>query len=98
SVGTAGVQLAKHLGAHVTAVCSKRNIDLVRSLGADEVVDYTSEDFIRNGKQYDVIFDAVGKTSFRRTRRSLKHGGTYVDTDPGFLLHIPLLMLATRWT
>src|SRR5207248_833801 len=98
SVGTAGVQLAKHFGAHVTAVCSTRHVDLVRSLGADEVVDYSTEDFTRNGKKYDVIFDAVGKTSFRRTRRSLKRGGTYVDTDPGFLFHMPLLILATRWT
>jgi len=98
SVGTAGVQLGKHFGAHVTAVCSTRHVDLVRSLGADEVVDYTTEDFTQNGKKYDVIFDAVGKTSFRRTRRSLRRGGTYVDTDPGFLFHMPLLILATRWT
>jgi NADPH:quinone reductase-like Zn-dependent oxidoreductase len=98
SVGTAGVQLAKHFGAQVTGVCSTRHVDLARSLGADEVVDYTAEDFTRNGKKYDVIFDAVGKTSFRRTRRSLKRGGTYVDTDPGFLFHMPLLILATRWT
>jgi len=98
SVGTAGVQLGKHFGAQVTAVCSTRNVDLVRSLGADEVVDYTTEDFTRNGKKYDVIFDAVGRTSFRRTRRSLKRGGTYVDTDPGFLFHMPLLILATHFT
>jgi NADPH:quinone reductase-like Zn-dependent oxidoreductase len=98
SVGTAGVQLAKHFGAHVTAVCSARHVDLVSSLGADEAVDYTTQDFTQNGKKYDLIFDAVGKTSFRRTRRTLKHGGTYVDTDPGFLFHIPLLVLATRWT
>jgi NADPH:quinone reductase-like Zn-dependent oxidoreductase len=97
SVGTAAVQLAKHLGADVTAVCSTRNIELVRSLGADAVVDYTQEDFTRNGKRYDVIFDAVGKTSFRRCRRSLKRGGTYVDTDLGFMWHVPLLLLATRW-
>jgi len=98
SVGTAGVQLAKHLGAHVTAVCSTGHVDLVRSLGADEAVDYSTDDFTHNGKKYDVIFDAVGKTSFRRTRRSLNRGGTYVDTDPGFMFHIPLLVLATRWT
>jgi NADPH:quinone reductase-like Zn-dependent oxidoreductase len=97
SVGTAAVQLAKHLGADVTAVCSTRIIELVRSLGADAVVDYTQEDFTRNGKRYDVIFDAVGKTSFRRCRRSLKRGGTYVDTDLGFMWHVPLLLLATRW-
>jgi len=98
SVGTAGVQLARHFGAHVTAVCSTRNLELVRSLRADEVIDYTAEDFTRNGKTYDVIFDAVGKHSFRRSRRSLKRGGTFIETDLGFLWHVPLLLLATRWT
>jgi len=97
SVGTAGVQLAKQFGAHVTGVCSTRNVDLVRSLGADDVVDRTQEDFTQNGKRYDVIFDAVGKTSFRQTRGSLKPGGTFVDTDPGYLFSVPLLHLATRW-
>ena len=97
SVGTAAVQLAKHFGAVVTAVCSTRNIELVRSLGADAVVDYTQEDLTKNGKRYDVIFDAVGKTSFRRCRRSLRRGGTYIDTDLGFMWHVPLLLLATRW-
>ena len=78
SIGTAAVQLAKHLGAHVTAVCNTRNVDLVRSLGADEVVDYTQEDFRANGETYDVIFDAVGKDSFRRSRRVLKIGRAHV--------------------
>lgn len=81
SVGTAGVQLARHLGAHVTAVCGTKNLELVRSLGADEVIDYLHEDFTENGRTYDVIFDAVGKQSFRRCRRSLNPGGTYVGTD-----------------
>jgi len=97
SVGTAGVQLARYFGADVTAVCNTKNLELVRSLGADEVVDYTQEDFTKNGKTYDVIFDAVGKHSFRRCRRSLKPGGTYIDTDLGFLWHVPLLALVTRW-
>jgi NADPH:quinone reductase-like Zn-dependent oxidoreductase len=97
SVGTAGVQLAKHFGANVTAVCNTKNVELVRSLGADEVIDYTREDFTRNGKTYDVIFDAVGKHSFRRSRRSLKPGGTFVETDLGFMWHAPLLALLTRW-
>ncbi len=97
SVGTAGVQLAKHFGAGVTAVCDTKHVELVRSLGADKVVDYTHEDFTRNGETYDVIFDAVGKESFRRCRRSLKPGGTFVDTDPGFLWQIPVLALLTRW-
>jgi NADPH:quinone reductase-like Zn-dependent oxidoreductase len=97
SVGTAGVQLAKSFGAHVTAVCSTKNVDLVRSLGADAVIDYTRGDFTKNGQTYDVIFDAVGKTSFRRCRGSLKPGGAFCETDLGFLWHVPLLTLATRW-
>ena len=97
SVGTAGVQLAKHFGAHVTAVCDTKSLELVRSLGADEVVDYTQEDFTRNGRTYDVVFDAVGKHSFRRCRRSLKPGGSFVETDLGFMWHAPLLVLLTRW-
>jgi NADPH:quinone reductase-like Zn-dependent oxidoreductase len=97
SVGTAGVQLARYFGAHVTAVCNTKNVELVRSLGADEVVDYLRDDFTKNGKTYDVVFDAVGKQSFRRSRRSLRPGGTFVDTDPGFMWHLPLLALLTRW-
>jgi NADPH:quinone reductase-like Zn-dependent oxidoreductase len=97
SVGTAGVQLAKSFGAYVTAVCSGKNVDLMRSLGADEVIDYTQEDFTKNGQRYDVIFDAVGKTSFRHCRGSLKPGGVFCETDLGFLWHVPLLTLATRW-
>jgi NADPH:quinone reductase-like Zn-dependent oxidoreductase len=97
SVGTAGVQLAKHFGAEVTAVCNTKNLELVRSLGADAVIDYTQDDFTRNGKAYDVVFDAVGKHSFRRSRRSLRPGGTFVSTDLGYLCHLPLLALATRW-
>jgi NADPH:quinone reductase-like Zn-dependent oxidoreductase len=81
AIGTAAVQLAKHLGADVTAACSTRNLELVRSLGADRVVDYTREDFTSNGQTYDVIFDAVGKHSFRRCRRSLSRGGIYLATD-----------------
>jgi NADPH:quinone reductase-like Zn-dependent oxidoreductase len=97
SIGTAAVQLAKHFGAHVTAVCNGKNVELVRSLGADEVIDYEREDFTRNGKTYDVVFDAVGKHSFRRCRRSLERGGLYVTADLGFLYHVPLLHLLTRW-
>ena len=97
AVGTAAVQLARHFGAHVTAVCNTRNVELLRSLGADEVIDYEREDFTKNGRTYDVVFDAVGKHSFRRARRSLKHGGTFVETDLGFLWHVPLATLATRW-
>ncbi len=81
SIGTAGVQLAKHFGANVTGVCSTKNVALVKSLGADSVIDYTKEDFTRDGQTYDVIFDAVGKHSFSRCRDSLKRGGAYVATD-----------------
>jgi NADPH:quinone reductase-like Zn-dependent oxidoreductase len=96
SIGTAAVQLAKHLEADVTAVCNTKNVELVRSLGADEVVDYQQEDFTKNGKTYDVIFDAVGKHSFRRCRRSLKPGGIFITTDLGFMWHVPILALLTR--
>jgi NADPH:quinone reductase-like Zn-dependent oxidoreductase len=81
SIGTAGVQLARYFEADVTAVCNTKNLQLLRSLGADRVIDYTQEDFTKNGETYDVIFDAVGKLSFRRCRGSLKRGGIYLATD-----------------
>ena len=98
SVGTAAVQLlVHHFGAaEVTAVCDTRDVELVRSLGAQHVVDRQREDFTRNGKTYDVVFDAVGKHSFRRCRGSLEPGGTYVTMDLGFMYHVPFLSLATR--
>jgi NADPH:quinone reductase-like Zn-dependent oxidoreductase len=97
SIGTAAVQLAKHFEADVTAVCNTKNVELVRSLGADEVIDYQQEDFTKNGKTYDVIFDAVGKHSFRRSRHSLKPGGIFITTDLGFMWHAPILAVLTRW-
>jgi NADPH:quinone reductase-like Zn-dependent oxidoreductase len=81
AIGTAAVQLAKYFGADVTAVCSTKNLELVRLLGADRVIDYTQEDFTNNGQTYDVIFDAVGKHSFQRCRGSLDRGGSYLATD-----------------
>jgi len=84
SLGTASVQLAKHFGAHVTAVCKPEALGLVRSLGAHEAIDCTREDFTKSGETYDVIIDAVGKNhpySFRRCRRSLNAGGAYLPTD-----------------
>lgn len=92
SIGTAAVQLAKHFEADVTAVCDTRNVETVRSLGADEVIDYTREDFTANGQKYDVIFDAVGKHAFRRCKGSLASGGVYVATD-----HLSNVFLAL-WT
>lgn len=92
SCGTAAVQLAKHhLGAHVTAVCAPNALELVRSLGADEVLDYTREDFTRSGKTYDVILDAVGKHSFFRCRRALVPGGIFAATDG--LYNFPLALV-----
>ncbi len=98
SVGTAAVQLlVHHFGAaEVTAVCDTKDVELVRSLGAHHVVDRLREDFTRNGKTYDAVFDAVGKHSFRRCRGSLEPGGIYVTMDLGFMYHVPFLALATR--
>ena len=77
-VGTFAVQIAKAFGAKVTGVCSTRNVDLVRSIGADQVVDYTQEDFTRSGRRYDVMLDLVGSRSLSECRRALTPSGTYV--------------------
>jgi NADPH:quinone reductase-like Zn-dependent oxidoreductase len=95
SIGTSAVQLARHLGAHVTAVCATKNLDLVRSLGADEVVDYTRTDFTRLDRTFDVVLDAVGKSTFGACRRLLKPGGRYLSTDLGPWWQNPLLQI---WT
>lgn len=79
SVGTYAVQLAKYLGAEVTGVCSTSNTELVKDLGADHVIDYTREDFTKNGMVYDVIFDAVGKSHVADSVKCLKKGGTYLQ-------------------
>jgi NADPH:quinone reductase-like Zn-dependent oxidoreductase len=81
SIGTAGVQLAKYFGADVTGVCSTKNLEVVRSIGADGVIDYTKGDFTKNGQTYDVIFDAVGKLTFKGCKDSLMQGGRYLATD-----------------
>jgi NADPH:quinone reductase-like Zn-dependent oxidoreductase len=92
SVGTYAVQLARYFGAHVTGVCSTANVELVKSLGADQVIDYTKEDFTKNSATYDFIFDAVGKSSFSHCKNSLTPQGVYVTTvpQPDFLLGVLL--------
>jgi NADPH:quinone reductase-like Zn-dependent oxidoreductase len=92
-IGTFAVQLAKYYGAEVTGVCSTRNLEMVKSLGADEVVDYTEEDFTETGQTYDVIFDAVAKSSFSHCKRSLKENGTYLATVPK-----PEVLFQMLWT
>jgi NADPH:quinone reductase-like Zn-dependent oxidoreductase len=82
-VGTFAVQIAKSFGADVTGVCSARNVDLVRSLGADHVIDYTRDDFTRNGRRYDVVFDLVGNRSLTEFRRALTPAGTLVLSGGG---------------
>ena len=92
SVGTYAVQIAKYFGAEVTGVCSTSNIDLVRSLGADKVIDYTKEHFNKNDEIYNVIFDAVGKSSFSDCMESLQKEGVYLQT-----LAVPAISLRMRW-
>ena len=75
------MQLARHFGAEVTAVCGAKNLELMKSLGAAMAIDYMRDDFTKNGRQYDVVFDAVGKLSFTRSRASLKPNGSYLATD-----------------
>jgi NADPH:quinone reductase-like Zn-dependent oxidoreductase len=91
SVGTFAVQLAKHFGAEVTGVSSTVNVALVKSLGADTVIDYTKEDFTKNGQTYDLIFDAVGKAPYSRSKYSLEAKGCYVSTAFGLSLLVQML-------
>ena len=92
SVGAAAVQIAKYYGADVTGVCSTANLELVKSLGADRVIDYTREDFTETGKAYDIIFDTVGKCSFSKCKGSLTDEGIYLATVP-----TPVIMLQAIW-
>jgi NADPH:quinone reductase-like Zn-dependent oxidoreductase len=95
AIGSAAVQLLRDMGAMVTAVCGAEHMELVRGLGADRVIDYTAEDFTRDERRYDVVMDAVGKSSFGRCRRLLKPGGLYLSTDLGPLSQNPVLALVT---
>ena len=92
SVGAAAVQLAKYYGAKVTGACSTANLEWVKSLGADQVIDYTRENFTENGKTYNIIFDTVGKRSFSECKDSLTDEGIYLATVP-----TPVMMLQTLW-
>jgi NADPH:quinone reductase-like Zn-dependent oxidoreductase len=95
AIGSAAVQLLESLGANVTAVCATQHLELVRSLGADRVIDYTAEDFTQDDHTYDVVLDAVGKSSFRRCKRLLKPRGIYLSSDLGPLSMNPILALVT---
>jgi NADPH:quinone reductase-like Zn-dependent oxidoreductase len=83
AIGSAAVQLAKYFGASVTAVCNTKNVELVKSLGADVVIDYTKEDFTKTGQPFDFVFDAVGKTSFGACKPILSKNGIYISTELG---------------
>ena len=98
SVGVFATQLAKHFGARVTAVCSTANLEMVKSLGADAVVDYTREDFSAAGRVYDLVFDTVGKAGLSRSLRVLRRGGTYVSIAPsGGALSMLTDMIKSLW-
>ena len=93
SIGSAGVQLAHYFGAEITAVCNTKNLELVKSLGAEKVIDYTKEDFTKNGQLYDLVFDAVGKSSYFKCKKIMKPKGIYISTELGFLMQNIFLSL-----
>ncbi len=93
AIGTFAIQLARYYGTEVTGVCSTANLELVKSLGADHVIDYTKEDFTRTGQTYDIIFDVVAKSSFSHCKKALKPDGIYLTTFPS-----PVIMWQAFWT
>jgi NADPH:quinone reductase-like Zn-dependent oxidoreductase len=95
AIGSAAVQLLKHLGARVTAVCGPEHLELVKGLGADRVIDYTAQDFTRDEQRYEVVLDAVGKSSFLRCRRLLKPGGVFLSSEFGPLAQNLVIALVT---
>jgi NADPH:quinone reductase-like Zn-dependent oxidoreductase len=95
AIGSAALQIIKAIGAEVTAVCNTRNVQLIKTLGADEVIDHTKQDFTKIGKTFHVVFDAVGKSSFRACKPLLKKGGIYISTDLGYMAQNPFLALIT---
>ncbi|HLO58530.1 MAG TPA: NAD(P)-dependent alcohol dehydrogenase [Bacteroidales bacterium] len=94
-IGSAAVQLAVYFGAEVTAVCGTKNLGLMKSLGATEVIDYTCQDFTKSNQKYDLVFDAVGKSSFRKCKPILKKRGIYISTELGYMGQNPILALIT---
>ncbi|HJS27462.1 MAG TPA: NAD(P)-dependent alcohol dehydrogenase [Actinomycetota bacterium] len=95
AIGSAAVQILKELGTTVTAVCATEHVELVRGLGPDRVIDYRTDDFTKDDQRYDVVLDAVGKSSFARCRRILAPGGVYLSSDLGPLSQNPILALVT---
>lgn len=95
AIGSAAVQLARYFGAEVTAVCDTKNVELVKSLGANAVIDYTKQDFTKINQTFDVVFDAVGKSSFAKCKPLLRKGGIYMSTDLGYMSQNPFLALLT---
>lgn len=96
AIGSAAVQLiAHHFGAEVTAVCNTKNIELIKSIGAHQVIDYTQQDFTKINTRFDVVFDAVGKSSFGKCKPILKKGGIYMSTELGYLSQNPFLAIFT---
>lgn len=95
AIGSAAVQLAKYFGAEVTAVCHQNQVELLKSLGADEVIDYTQTDFTQLKKKFDIVFDAVGKSSFGKCKPILKDRGIYMSTELGNMSQNPFLAILT---